>query len=73
LLQKTLDKKAEDKQDFFQGKGEIMDHQGRLQTYALFATKFNLRALAKSKHWYLDGTFKVIPTKYYQIYLISEV
>jgi len=66
---KTLDPKIEDKLDFFQGKGEIVDKKRVLQKYVIFATKFSLRALAKSNQWYLDGTFKVVPSKYCQVYI----
>ena len=66
---KTLDPKIEDKLDFFQGKGEIIDKKGNVQKYVIFATKFSLRVAAKSKQWYLDGTFKVTPSKYYQVYI----
>ena len=69
LFCKTIDEKIEDRQDFFQGKGEINDKNGNIQKYVIFTTKFSLRVLAKSKQWYLDRTFKVVPSKYYQVYI----
>lgn len=69
LYCKTLDAKSEDRLDFYHGKGEVLDKKGKLQKYVVLATKFSLRALAKSEIWYLDGTFKIVPSKYYQLYI----
>ena len=33
-------------------------------------TKFSLRILTKAKRWYLDGTFKIVPRNYKQMYII---
>lgn len=34
------------------------------------STDVNLRALSKSKAWYLDGTFKTSPLIFYQVFVI---
>ena len=39
----------------------------------VFATKENLRILfERSRTWYLDGTFKVTPGIFYQLFVISN-
>jgi len=70
LYCKTLDSSIEDQLDFYQGRGEIMDKKQRIQKYVVFGTKFSLRILAKAKRWYLDGTFKIVPRNYKQMYII---
>ena len=61
LYCKTLDNDVNEKLDFYQGRGEIMDSKQRIQKYVLFATKFSLSVLVKAQRWYLDGTFKIVP------------
>lgn len=36
----------------------------------IFSTKRNLQLLARSEHWYADGTFKTVPLLFYQLYTI---
>lgn len=36
----------------------------------IFGTRQNLMLLAKSKHWYADGTFKTVPLLFAQLYTI---
>lgn len=43
------------------------EHIGRV---LIFATKQNLCVLAKSKVWYVDGTFKTSPTIFYQLFAV---
>jgi len=67
---KTIDANLEDKQDLYQGRGEILDSKAKIQKYVILATKFSLRILSKTKAWYADGTFKVSPRLYKQVYII---
>ena len=43
------------------------DVNGRIIVYT---TDKNLQMLGKSKTWYLDGTFKVSPSIFYQVFII---
>lgn len=43
------------------------DVPGRVIVYA---TEQNLKMLGKSKTWFLDGTFKVSPNIFYQVFII---
>ena len=36
----------------------------------IFASELGLQCLAESKHWYTDGTFKVSPELFFQLYTI---
>ena len=46
---------------------EKIDKKRNLQKYVMLGTKLSLHALAKSKYWYLDGTFKVVSSTYHEI------
>ena len=37
----------------------------------IFASKQGLRALARSQVWLMDGTFKVVPSLFYQLYTVN--
>lgn len=39
----------------------------------VFGTYANLTLLEKSKHWYMDGTFKTVPSIFYQLYTIHGI
>jgi hypothetical protein len=39
----------------------------------LFSTKFNLDILSQAQHWFADGTFKVVPKLFGQLYTIHGV
>jgi hypothetical protein len=39
----------------------------------IFSTKFNLNQLSQSEHWYADGTFKVVPKLFWQLYTIHGI
>ena len=41
----------------------------KIHKYIVLATKFSLRILTRAFLWFLDGTFKVMPKNYKQIYL----
>jgi hypothetical protein len=36
----------------------------------IFSTHRNLQLLARSQHWYADGTFKTVPPLFAQLYTI---
>lgn len=36
----------------------------------IFATQQNLKCLAESTSWFADGTFKVTPDQFYQLYTV---
>ena len=36
----------------------------------IFSTRRNLQLLSRSEHWYADGTFKVVPSIFTQLYTI---
>ncbi len=36
----------------------------------VYATPHNLRLLARSRHWFMDGTFKIVPQHFQQLYTI---
>lgn len=65
----TLDKEKDDKLAFYQGKGEIIDTNGKVHKYVVLGTKFSLRILSKAKRWFVDGTFKVVTRNYKQVYI----
>jgi len=69
LYCKTLDQETENKMDFYQGKGEFVDIKGKVLKYIILGTKFSLRILSKSPTWFMDGTFKVVPKDYKQVYI----
>ena len=66
---RTLDKNSHEQLDFYLGKGEITDQKSKVHKYILLGTKFSLRILAKGSKWFCDGTFKVAPEGYKQIYI----
>ncbi|CAF4254350.1 unnamed protein product [Rotaria magnacalcarata] len=39
----------------------------------IFTTKSNLSALKQSKHWFADGTFKVCPNDFYQLFTLHAL
>ncbi|CAF3408991.1 unnamed protein product [Rotaria socialis] len=39
----------------------------------IFTTKSNLTALKQSKHWFADGTFKVCPNDFYQLFTLHAL
>ncbi|CAM4849508.1 unnamed protein product [Rotaria magnacalcarata] len=39
----------------------------------IFATKTNLSILKQNKHWFADGTFKVCPDDYYQLFTLHAM
>ena len=39
----------------------------------VFATQQDLGLLARSKHWFMDGTFKVVPELFFQLYIIHAL
>ena len=41
--------------------------------FFMFATKGNLRQLGRSKTWYVDGTFKVCPSLFYQLFTMHAM
>lgn len=36
----------------------------------IFSTRINLQLLARSDHWFADGTFKTVPHLFYQLYTL---
>ncbi|CAG9319131.1 unnamed protein product [Blepharisma stoltei] len=47
-----------------------INYSGDLYHYIIWATKWQLSHLRESVHWYMDGTFKVIPAGFYQLLTI---
>ena len=41
--------------------------------FLMFATEGNLRQLGRSKTWYADGTFKVCPSLFYQLFTMHAM
>ena len=39
----------------------------------IFATQQDLHLLARSKHWFIDGTFKIVPGLFFQLYTIHAL
>lgn len=39
----------------------------------IFTTKTNLSLLKQSKHWFADGTFKVCPNEFYQLFTLHAL
>ncbi|CAF1516519.1 unnamed protein product [Rotaria sordida] len=39
----------------------------------IFTTKTNLSILKQNKHWFADGTFKVCPDDYYQLFTLHAM
>ena len=39
----------------------------------VFATQQDLGLLARSNHWFMDGTFKVVPELFFQLYSIHAL
>lgn len=39
----------------------------------VFGTKENLNLLQQAKHWYVDGTFKSVPSLFYQLYTLHGI
>jgi hypothetical protein len=44
-----------------------------IQRSIIFTTTSNLALMSESQHWYADGTFKVTPPLFNQIYTIHAV
>ena len=42
------------------------------QRILIFSTHENLRLLSESQHWFADGTFKVMPSLFHQLYTIHS-
>jgi len=49
---------------------EDIDYQLTCGRIIIFATKENLRILMNSPTWFVDGTFKVVPTIFFQLFTI---
>ncbi|CAG8559248.1 10972_t:CDS:2 [Dentiscutata heterogama] len=52
--------------DLFFLKNAIVDQEG----YLLFSTIKNIRYLSQATFWLMDGTFKIVPKLFYQLYTI---
>jgi hypothetical protein len=52
------------------GEQFLLHDGGAEHKFLLFGTRQNLEILAASDHWYMDGTFSVVPPLYSQMYTI---
>ena len=52
---------------FIKEKGSLFN--GKLQKFIVIGTKFGIRVLTNSPIWFLDGTFKMSPRNYMQVYI----
>lgn len=39
----------------------------------IFSIRNNMRLLSQSRHWYADGTFKVVPQLFGQLYTVHGI
>jgi hypothetical protein len=51
---------------FFQGRCGFAERK-----HFVFASNTGLDLLSKSENWYADGTFRVVPTLFYQLFTIQ--
>jgi hypothetical protein len=51
----------------------LFDSGSSVDRILIFSTRKNLQLLAQSRHWYSDGTFKVVPPLFDQLYTIHGV
>lgn len=47
--------------------------EGDVNRLILFATQRNLECLGGASAWFCDGTFKVVPSLFYQLYTIHAL
>ncbi|KAK4881108.1 hypothetical protein RN001_004427 [Aquatica leii] len=38
--------------------------------FLIFGTELNLQLLTNSRHWFMDGTFRTVPSLFYQLYSV---
>ena len=61
--------------NFFLRSAPVYDNVGAVNALRMlvFATQQNLALLARSNHWVMDGTFKVVPELFFQLYTIHAL
>ena len=52
------------------GQQFLVYDNGRVDRILLFSTEEGLRFLSSSQNWFLDGTFKLIPVRFMQLYTV---